>query len=119
MGKVKTGIFLSRKTFKQFDGRRTVAKIFKQIRHGLETALGGDISPQESILVDRAVFMLYRIRVFETMALEGKDYNPAIDQFYLAWCNTLRRTLETLGLKRIPRELDLKELLNEETDKSS
>lgn len=114
MGNLKTGIFLSRKTFKGFDGRRTVAKIFKQVRSELETALGGDLSPQESILVDRAIFIIYRIRAFETMALEGKEYNPAIDQFYLAWVNCLRRTLETLGLKRIPKgvEGELEAILN-------
>lgn len=114
MGKVKTGIFLSRKTFNQLDGRRTIAKIFKQVRSELETALGGDLSPQESILVDRAVFMLYRIRAFETMALEGEEYNPAIDQFYLAWVNCLRRTLETLGLKKIPKKIEgeLEAILN-------
>lgn len=120
MGNLKTGIFLSRKTFKGFDGRRTVAKIFKQVRSELETALGGDLSPQENILVDRAVFMLYRIRAFETLALDEQAYNPAIDEYYLAWVNCLRRTLETLGLKRIPKEIDdLKDLLNEDTEKPS
>lgn len=114
MSKVKTGLRIRERTFKSLDGRLALAKTFRAIKGQLITSLGGNVSPQQEILLDRCVFILYKVKIFEALSLQGNA--PAIDQVYLAWVNTLRRTLETLGLERRAREIvDLQTYLNSKT----
>ncbi len=100
----KHGLWIGPKSITQMDGRKTLVKCFKQVKRELVTALGGDISPQQQIIIERAVFKLYRCVVFEQLSLDNKV--SGIDEIYLAWSNSLRRDLETLGLKRIPKDLN-------------
>lgn len=100
MGKVNTGLWVSRASLVKLDGRKQPLKGMNATRRALSVALGGDPSPQQAILIDRAVYLLYRIHTFEARAMEGHSSTDGIDAHYLAWVGSLRRTLETLGLER-------------------
>ena len=114
MPKIRHGLWIAPK---RIDGRLRISKAMAEARGSLITALGGDVSPQEEILIDRSVFLLYKVMTFESQMLKNDTTMPSVHEHYLGWVNTLRKILETLGLKRIPKELDLEKLLDEETDK--
>ena len=120
MPKYKSGLWLSEKSFKKMDGRTVVSKQMDKARGTLIEALGGDPSPQESILIDKAVFLLYKTSVFESQMLNGNgsDMGQDVESYYLAWVNSLRRILEALGLKRAPKKVkDIYSYCNEEFGK--
>jgi hypothetical protein len=69
----------------------------------LVSALGGDLTPQQRILVDRIVYKLARCTLFECATLTTQS-EPA-DEHYLAWANSLRHDLALLGLQRVAKDL--------------
>lgn len=107
-----SGLWVSPKTLTRLDRRTRLYKSMATVRHQLEQALGGDVSPQQSILIDRVAYLLYRVTTFETHMMNGKA-TVDTDSYYLAWVGTLSRTLSILGLKRVPKELDLERLLHD------
>lgn len=110
----KSGLYLSQKGFKHLDGRLNITKHFKLTKNTLIDALGGEISPQQEILIDRCVFLLFRVRTFEALMLQGEG--PKIDEYYLSWVNTLRRTLETVGLERKAKDITLEQAIRQMGD---
>jgi hypothetical protein len=105
--KATTGLWITPVGLRRLDRRTRLAKALRAVKQELTVALGGDLSPQQEILVDRAAFLVFRVSTFEGMLIAGKEYNPSVDNIYLCWCNTLRRTLEALGLKRVARDLNI------------
>ena len=83
----------------QWDKARDKAKI------ELTDAIGGDVSPQQAILIDKAVFLLYKTSVFESQMMNGSEIGQDVESYYLAWVNSLRRILEALGLKKAQKTL--------------
>ena len=75
---------------------------------GLVAALGGNkqVTPQQRILLDRCVYKLAKCVLFEIADFSGNmEAGAASDKRYLAWANSLRRDLETLGLERRQRQM--------------
>ncbi len=70
----------------------------------LTSALGGDLSPQDGLLVDRVANLAVRIALLEVESLQALADNPEVrppnDERLLAWINTLRLCLCALGLER-------------------
>ena len=72
----------------------------------LATDLGGieNLSMQEAALVERAAFLLYRVRQHEAAILAGRE--PPIDPgTHSNYCNVLAGTLAKLGLQRRARNV--------------
>lgn len=114
---LKHGAYMSPATFRRLDGRTRLGKAFKAARNELEVALGDDLSPQQAILVDRVCFLLFRITAYENEMLSlSPNTAPPAENHYLSWVNSLRRTLESLGLKRKARKLETLKGLLDETD---
>jgi hypothetical protein len=74
------------------------------IKQSLIDELGGSITAQEALLVERATFKTVRCFLFEKAMLEGLDVKT--DERYLAWANSLRLDLMALGLKRRAKNID-------------
>jgi hypothetical protein len=87
------------------DGRTQLARALQSLRAELVTALGGSPSTQELLLVDRCTYMAARIHAWEAATLNGTEANST-DKDYLAWVNTLRLTLTSLGLQRRARPVE-------------
>jgi hypothetical protein len=81
------------------DNRTRLARALAVLRQELVTALGGNPSVQERLVIDRCVYKAARIHAWETATMNGADPS-SIDQVYLAWANSLRLDLQALGLER-------------------
>jgi hypothetical protein len=88
--------------------RREVERYLTMARQGLVLDLGpdeADLTTAELILVDRVICKLGLLRcveehVRETSVLDGHDLAPALRSSYLAYSNSVRLDLQTLGISR-------------------
>jgi len=80
----------------------TYGKKILEIESKLVDALGGDLSPQEEILVERVLSKLLKCWLAEAAMLNGEKPDEA---HYLALSNSLRLDLQALGLKRRKAEV--------------
>lgn len=93
------------------DNRTNLARAFDEVKTSILDALGGQLSPQREYLLERAVFMVWRLTELERTMLAGKvDTNTrepfrkqrdALLHDYMALVGTLNRTLKTLGLNSV------------------
>ena len=99
----------------QLDGRSKLAKWVKTLRSSLTRDLGGNLSTQQAILVDRAVHKTVKCYLFETQVLDGNG--PGSRDHYLACCNSLRLDLMALGLEKRIKDLpDLESYLRSKAE---
>jgi hypothetical protein len=87
------------------DQRTKFAKALKSVEAELVSALGGDPTPQERILIDRVVYKLARLTLFEAATFTGEGRTESTDKVYLAWANSMRLDLQALGFKRRQKEV--------------
>ena len=57
---------------KKIDARTREGKTIIAARSALTSAIGGDPTPQESILIDRVIFKMLRCTLYEMATLQGK-----------------------------------------------
>src|SRR5215831_16927249 len=89
-----TGIYADLSS-RNLDGRSKLARAMRAVKADLTMAVGNDPSPQRRMLIDRCVYKLFRITLFEAATLAG---DQGADEHYLAWSNSLRLDLLALGL---------------------
>ena len=80
------------------DGRTRLARTWQAVESELVSALGGDPTPQQRILIGRVCFKLLRCHLYEAAFLNGRG-KPQ-EEKYLALANSLRLDLQALGLER-------------------
>lgn len=128
-GQVKHGLTMLKHAVKGLGGRvidrrTTLGKSLDQWRSELIKDLGGDVSVQQAAIIDLAVRSKLMLDSIDAWILtqdslinkKKKTLIPVVkERTQLA--DSLAKYLSMLGLERIPKELNLKELLNEETDK--
>lgn len=96
----------------QVDKRTRLGKWIKQLRKDLVKDLGGSFSAMQEALLDRIVSKIVQCHLYETGILSGEDFGSR--DFYLACCNSLRRDLAVIGLKKKTEKLlDLGEHLKQ------
>lgn len=95
------------------DERTKFGKAVAALRQQLIKDLGGDISTQESMLVERAISKSLQCAALETRLLEGHEGSRP---YYVSLSNSLRLDLLALGLQRRAKDVTktLKELLDED-----
>jgi hypothetical protein len=80
------------------DGRSREARLLKQVRQQLTRQLGGRLTPAQTALIERAAMLQLRCAV-----LDGKVFAGTFSEYdaktYLAFSNSLTRTLKALGLE--------------------
>jgi hypothetical protein len=79
-------------------GRRAAA--FEQ---ALVAQIGGAPSVAEAALITLAVTLDARIELMRARMLASEVGDEGAERHMLSWCNTLAKTLRTLGLKAAPR----------------
>jgi hypothetical protein len=100
----------------QVDKRTRLGKWIKQLHENLKKDLGGNLSTMQEALLDRIVSKIVQCHLYETGILSGEDYGSR--DFYLACCNSLRRDLAVIGLKKKTEKLlDLGEHLKQKGTK--
>jgi hypothetical protein len=88
---------------RNLDGRTKLARALRAVEGDLVSAVGGNPTPQETIIIQRVVYKLARCTMFEAASLNGQG-KPA-DEHYLAWANSLRLDLVALGLQRREKQV--------------
>ena len=106
------GIF-TEMSHRNLDQRSKMARIIRHVEAELVSALGGEPSPQEMLLVGRVAFKMIRCVLYEAEFLRtGGELKG--DNYYIAWSNSLRLDLQTLGLTRRAKAVqDLQSYLRE------
>jgi len=90
---------------RNLDQRSKLARAMRAVKADLTMAVGNDPSPQRRMLIDRCIYKLFRLTLFEAATLAGEK---GADEHYLAWANSLRLDLLALGLDHMkPKTPDL------------
>ena len=95
---LKHGAF-SRVHLKRLDRRTRESKTLIAARGALTSAMGGQPSPQQAMLIEHVAFKMLRCALYEMATLAG-DTTAGTDHIYLAWANSLRLDLQALGMNR-------------------
>ncbi len=104
--------------------RKYIESYLTACREGLVRDLGETeegLSTAQIILIDRAIGILGTLRCIEehikdkASVMQGNDLAPSLRHSYLGYNNTLRLTLNLLGIeKKVPEGPDLKEYIKSE-----
>ena len=93
---VRHGAFIRR-----YDGRTVQGRLQREIEAALVTALGGDPSPQQILILQRCSVKALRCAIAEKEILRSNgDVSENLETHYLRWARELREDLKTLGLER-------------------
>ena len=85
----------------RFDKRTIEGRALGQIEAALVTALGGDPSPQQLLIVQRVSIKALRCALLEKeLVRTGCRLSRSTEKQYLAFSRSMREDLRTLGLKR-------------------
>lgn len=82
--------------------RSPEGRLIKGARADLIAQVGGQPSPAQRIVIERAVMLTVQLARMDAKALAGGAMSDHATREYLAWSNTLTRLLARLGLKGQP-----------------
>lgn len=71
-------------------------------REGLIAHVGGKPTAPQRALIERAVWLTLAVARLDAQMLAKGGLSDHASREYLAWSNTLTRTMRTLGLKGTP-----------------
>jgi hypothetical protein len=80
------------------DLRTRYGRILKSVRDELTSHVGSRPSATQKMLIERAAQLSLRVAMMDDQAATGKVLTDHDSRTYLAWSNTLTRTLAQLGL---------------------
>jgi hypothetical protein len=85
--------------------RATLLRYLSACRNGLIEDLGGNLSTQETILIDRCISLLGVLRCIEEHVKEqgvfkGCELQPSLGKHYISFTNSLKQILALLGLRK-------------------
>lgn len=79
------------------DGRTREARLMQKTRQELTAHCGGSPSATQRAMIERAVNLTVRIAAMDAKFAEDRAMTDHDSRTYLAWSNTLTRTLRALG----------------------
>lgn len=83
----------------KMDGRTWEAKLLRETRRDLADHCGCTPSATQRALIDRAAWLTLYIAQIDRRTAEGRAMTEHDSRTYLAWSNSLARTLAKIGLK--------------------
>ena len=81
----------------QPDGRSRQGRLLTQMRGELSQQLGGSPTAAQRAMIERAAMLQLRVAMLDLKILDG-TFSEYDAKTYLAWTNSLTRTLNLLGL---------------------
>lgn len=99
----KSSAKYQRKSPRQPDGRTREARLMRETREALIAHVGGNPSAAQRGLIERGVWLTLAVSRLDAQMLAKGGLSDHASREYLAWSNTLTRTLRTLGLKGAPQ----------------
>jgi hypothetical protein len=107
--KRRIGTFSKRLTFSDLDGRANASKYVNSIKNALEAQIGNP-SPGQQILIKLVAVKMLRCEMMYERVLsqpDGGDLQDRVENYFLAWSNSVRRDLEALcALEASPSAID-------------
>ena len=100
----KIGPYSRPDALSKMDGRTWEAKLLRQVRADLTAQLGGNPSAAQRALIDQASWLTLHVEQINRNTVGGKPMTEHDSRHYLAWCNSLSRTLRHLGLKGVAQK---------------
>jgi hypothetical protein len=83
--------------FRDLDKRTAEGRLFDQFYRELVAHVGGQPNVVQAAMIERCAWVHLRIRLMDEKLALG-DLTDQDSKSYLAWANTLRRLLQSLGL---------------------
>ncbi|MGH2506093.1 MAG: hypothetical protein ACRDHZ_01520 [Ktedonobacteraceae bacterium] len=83
------------------DGRSHEGRFLRAARHALIRQLGGNVTPAQATMVERIAWLQLRCSMLDEKIVSG-NFTEHDSRQYLAWSNTLRKTLVALNLELHP-----------------
>lgn len=97
----------------RLDFRTREGKFARAIQDELTAHVGGQPSAAEQILIRMVSLKALRVALMAPQIMTSEAIDERADRQFLAWANSLRRDLDTLGItKRAAREPTLQEYLS-------
>src|SRR4051812_11445173 len=84
------------------DGRSADGRLLRRVREELTAHLGAKPSAVQLGLVERAAWLSLHLSRMDAAMAEGGLASEHASRHYLAWSNSLSKTLRHLGLKGVP-----------------
>ena len=84
----------------KMDGRTKEARLIKTTRAELTQHVGGSPSATQRALIDRCAMLTLHMAAIDRKTAEGGAMTEHDSRTYLAWSNSLARTLERLGMEK-------------------
>ena len=81
------------------DGRSPDAVLLRRTKAAFIAHVGGKPSATQRALVDRAAMLTLHLARLDAKAMQAGGFTDHDSRTYLAWSNSLRRTLAALGMK--------------------
>ena len=107
-------VYSRAKAIAKLDGRTCEAKLLRETRLSLAEHLGGNPTATQRALIDRAAWLTLHMAQLDRKAADGGGLTEHDSRTYLAWSNSLTRTLTAIGMKAAqPRAKTLPEHLAE------
>src|SRR6266581_7127522 len=106
--KRRIGAFSKRLSFSDLDGRTNAGKFVNSIKNDLEAQIGNP-SPGQQILIKLVAIKVLRCEMMYDQVLskpDGGDLQDRVENYFLAWSNSVRRDLEALGVLDSPSSID-------------
>lgn len=95
------------------DGRTREARLMRDTRAELVAHVGGSPSATQRALIESAVQLSLRIALMDQEFARTGEMPDHTARSYLAWQNTLARTVTRLGIKAAPQVRTLQQKLAE------
>ena len=90
-------------TLARLDGRSREARFRKSLRHELVEHVGGKPSATQSALIEMAVDLSLQIELMKLARAADGALTSHDHRVFLAWSNTLNRTMRQLGLHGVSK----------------
>jgi hypothetical protein len=92
------GVYSCLRSLVRVDKRSREYRLMRQIREDLTAHVGGNPNPAQRMLIERAVILSLRVAMLDQKIVAGEILTGQDNVQYLAWSNSLTRTLRTLGV---------------------
>jgi hypothetical protein len=94
----KIGPHSGRHRLAKVDRRTKEGQLLDCVRAELTRHVGGNPSAVQRALIERCCWLSLRIAMLDKKLASGRDFTEVDSNVYLAWSNTLARTVARLGL---------------------
>jgi hypothetical protein len=93
------GVYSCNTSLLRLDKRSREYRLMRQVRDDLTDHIGGQPTAVQRMLIERAVILSLRLALLDQKIVDGRLLTTMDNNQYLAWSNSLVRTLRELGVK--------------------